>query len=612
MSAVGGTAGVLLASSAASAVTPEAAAASRPGRPVGGGFVVNGRHLSFGEDPCRQLWVAGQVVNVHRYNAIPPASLRVWVQYGTDGGYGRRSEAEIRELLTHVPVWDGRPGIIRAARTLNADQFFAHAHLGDLEPGHEYHYRFVYRIGNRTGHTADASFRTAPAPRALEPFTFTAFADEGIPGPTLDHDPSLLPVSDWGAVNEGYDDDDPDNPKRTGVATTSAVIGQITRVRNVHNDTPSRFNLLAGDICYANADGDIQPIINPDGPDGSQPGSKNTPQAAANSGGWDYFDPWVWSGYFPMIEASAAHIPWMFATGNHDAELFSRSVGADRLTTDRYEPVGYGGHAQRLDLPRNGPSACPSVYRITYGNVGVLSVDANDLSWEIQGLHGYSEGTQLHWVTRQLDDFRRDPAIDFVVVFFHECAFSTCGDHSSDGGVRSALAPLFSRFGVDLAIQGHNHLYERTNPIRYDAHTNRGHSSKQAVAVSPDEPAHVSPAVDGTTYVVVGTAGTPRYSWSRPDETDRNFAAGHGSGHRVVGDPVKKIGPYLTQPDFSQDFETVDWSQVRYDDYGFIALDVSPARTGHRTTMTLRFIDQQGRELDRVVFHRTAGQVENL
>ena len=32
---------------------------------------------------------------------------------------------------------------------------------------------------------------------------------------------------------------------------------------------------------------------------------------------------------------------------------------------------------------------------------------------------------------------------------------------------------------------------------------------------------------------VGGTAGTPRYSRSRPDETDRNFAAGRGSGHRV-------------------------------------------------------------------------------
>ena len=51
--------------------------------------------------------------------------------------------------------------------------------------------------------------------------------------------------------------------------TTSAVIRQITRVRNLTNGTPSRFNLLAGDLCYAQAQGDIQPIINPDGPNGS-------------------------------------------------------------------------------------------------------------------------------------------------------------------------------------------------------------------------------------------------------------------------------------------------------------------------------------------------------
>jgi hypothetical protein len=58
-----------------------------------------------------------------------------------------------------------------------------------------------------------------------------------------------------------------------------------------------------------------------------------------------------------------------------------------------------------------------------------------------------------------------------------------------------------------------------------------------------------------------------------------------------------------------QTFETVDWSQARYADYGFIALDVTPAARGHRTTMVLRFINEQGRELDRVVFSRTAGDV---
>lgn len=46
---------------------------------------------------------------------------------------------------------------------------------------------------------------------------------------------------------------------------------------------------------------------------------------------------------------------------------------------------------------------------------------------------------------------------------------------------------------------------------------------------------------------------------------------------------------------------------MRYADYGFVALDVTPAARGQRTAMTLRFINQQGRELDRVVFTWTAG-----
>jgi len=43
-------------------------------------------------------------------------------------------------------------------------------------------------------------------------------------------------------------------------------------------------------------------------------------------------------------------------------------------------------------------------------------------------------------------------------------------------------------------VQGHNHVYERTNPLIYDAKTNSARSSKQAVAVSPGEPAEVEPA----------------------------------------------------------------------------------------------------------------------
>ncbi len=577
---------------------------------IAGGFLVNGRHLSFGDDPRTQMWVGGQLFNLNTYNAVPPRSVKVWLDYGTDPSYGHTVEAEIRELLTHVPVWDGKPGVLRASRTLNADQFFVHARVSGLTPGTEYHYRFRYAAGRERGATTDATFMTAPDSDYTEPFTFTAFADEGIPGPSLDRDPSLLPESVWGMWNNGsFEPDDPDNPIHTKTNTTNSVIKQIGRVRNLTNGTPARFNLQAGDLCYAQAKGDIQFIINPDGPNGSQPADGNTPMPPENSSGWGYFDPWIWTSWFPMIEPSAARIPWMFATGNHEAELFSAQVAAGAQTVDAYGPLGYGGLVKRVNLPQTGPSGCPSVYSFTYANVGIISLDANELCWEFQGLTGYSNGAQVSWLEDRLSAWRRDPRIDFIIAFFHECAFSTCNGHSSDGGVRSKLAPLFSRYQVDLVIQGHNHVYERTNPLIYDAATNSARSGKQAVAVSPEEPAEVEPAKDGTTYVVAGTAGTPRYSWSGANETDRNFAAGPGSGTTVVGDAVTKTGPYVRELDFTRTYETVDWSQARYDDYGFVALDVTPAPKGTRTTMVLRFITEQGRELDRVIFSRIAGEV---
>lgn len=131
---------------------------------VAGGFVVNGRHLAFGPDPRRQMWVAGQLFNLNTYSAIP-SGIKVDVEYGHDGSYGRVVRAEIRELITHVPVWNGVVrGPISASTTdlPNADQFYVHALLDDLEPGENYHYRFSYCHGNERGYTPNATFTTAP------------------------------------------------------------------------------------------------------------------------------------------------------------------------------------------------------------------------------------------------------------------------------------------------------------------------------------------------------------------------------------------------------------------------------------------------------------------
>jgi len=167
---------------------------------VADGFVVNGRHLAFGPNPERQMWVAGQLFNLNTYNAVP-SGIKVHVEYGHDASYGHRVPAELRELITHVPVWNGvATGPVTASATdlLNADQFYVHALLDGLEPGQTYHYRFVYSKGGQRGYTPNATFTTAPDGRRLEPFTFTAYGDQGITGApgtgqTIDNAVSLQP-----------------------------------------------------------------------------------------------------------------------------------------------------------------------------------------------------------------------------------------------------------------------------------------------------------------------------------------------------------------------------------------------------------------------------------
>ena len=180
---------------------------------VAGGFVVNGRHLSFGDDPRTQMWVGGQLFNLNQYNAVPPRSVKVWLEYGRDRSYGHTVEAEIRELLTHVPVWDGKPGVLKASRTLNADQFFVHAPLTAWPPAPSTTTGSRTPSGRERGATADATFMTAPG-EVVEPFTFTAFADEGIPGPVAR--PAIPPCCPSRSAPCGttarYDPSDPDNP----------------------------------------------------------------------------------------------------------------------------------------------------------------------------------------------------------------------------------------------------------------------------------------------------------------------------------------------------------------------------------------------------------------
>lgn len=542
------------------------------------GAVLVGRHVAFpnerGNDPTNAMRITTQVIFPDGRNVSAATAL---VRFGTDADYGSTVPADVVNLSGVVP--NAPQG------ALAGNQFYVKALLSGLRPGTTYHYRVELSDGTVTG---DGTFTTAPDRRGLgteptegiavpEPFTFTSFGDHGTN--TAPTDPAFAYAANvphtWPA---GSFDDGHYHPEDPVLAYDPRPAATMTALVAAQNPA---FHLVNGDVSYADPSGTGLPADNTDA--ARSPGLA---PAGANA-----FDPYVWDVYLAQIEASASRIPWMVTTGNHDMEAI-------------YGNHGYGGHLARLDLPQNGPSTCPSVYSFVYGNVGIVSVDANDLSHEIATNTGYSGGAQRQWVDDTLAAWRQDSTIDFVVMFMHHCAFTT-GAHPSDLGVRSLAGELADRYEVDLVLSGHNHQVERTNPIR-------GNTSTMS---TPDGTAF--DARVGTTYLTIGSAGRPRYSWQNgagpvdvTGATDRYRQHDTGAGAVTsYANVATSTGPGATGT------ESCDWSQMRYLDYALARMDVVPAPAGSTTTMTVTVVADGDRRgpggvvIDQVTLRRTAGGV---
>ena len=487
-------------------------------------LTVANRRVGYGSDAASQLRLAAQL-------SRNPNGVKIFLDHGPTPGLGATVEGEVRNLLTQIPESGG--GV------LAAEQFYVHAPVDGL-PGRA---PLFYRWRTDDGFASDVLSAATAMPTARDafaPFRFTMMGDQGT------DDTPVLPA---GVASGDYDDkyyksdDDPNAPH------TANVMNQIIASR-------PDFHVLAGDIAYADPSGE---------------GKRPTYVASGGSlpSGFDKFNPFVWDVYLGSIEPSASTTPWMFATGNHDMEA-------------AYPKYGYGGHLARMDFPGNGPAACPSAYSFTYGNVAVLSLDANDVSYEIRANTGYSGGSQNAWVQRTLAAHRANPAIDFIVCFFHHCAYSTTDSHASDGGVRAAWCDLFDQYQVDLALSGHNHVYERTDPIR----------AGRPTTVAADN-AIVYPATDGTVYYTVGSAGRPRY----------NFQPGEAETYRGNELPDTSVpNSYVWTPDGGKKAEAVNWSRVRHRNYAFIRVDVRPG--AFVSEMDVVGVDEYGHEFDKVTYRR--------
>jgi predicted phosphodiesterase len=90
-------------------------------------------------------------------------------------------------------------------------------------------------------------------------------------------------------------------------------------------------------------------------------------------------------------------------------------------------------------------------YSFDYGNVHFVAL-------EVDGSSDYAPGSeQAVWLENDLAHTGQL----WKIVFFHVPPYSS-GSHGGDTSVRNALEPVFTRYGVDLVFNGHDHDYERS------------------------------------------------------------------------------------------------------------------------------------------------------
>jgi hypothetical protein len=309
-----------------------------------------------------------------------------------------------------------------------------------------------------------------------------------------------------------------------------------------------RFNVVVGDLSYAGG--------------GSGYYANGVPTDVSA------FSPGAWDAYLGIVGPAAAQsIPWQVGVGNHEMEPLA-DFGYVGFTT-RF-PQAYAPQSQ---------TGSTVIKAFTYGNVAVIQLDGNDLSAELSDNNGYTGGLQTQWLTETLARYRAPGSgIDFIVVGFHNCVFSSNTTHGSDGGIRLVWESIFDQYQVDLVVTGHVHAYERTNPLR----------GGEVTTVVPSG-GTVHPETDGTTYINAGGGGQGLYTgWY---------------GSTGAGDPANASGPPLlwewsgsntatggtgTSEDITD--PVTGYSAFRHANWSFIVLDVEAPRHGE-TRMRVRGID---------------------
>lgn len=224
----------------------------------------------------------------------------------------------------------------------------------------------------------------------------------------------------------------------------------------------------------------------------------------------DNFKQWQW--FFDSAAGTILNSAIMPVSGNHDAYGMNVLVNNFKIN---YDGEDYDMDDPFADLDSYFQYTDSGIYySFDYNNAHFAILNSNDLKE-----NGELTDEQLEWL---INDMQSSDA-EWKIVAFHKAVYSN-GDHYKDDdvvGLRGQLATLMPQLQVDLVLNGHDHVYFRTEPLNnntVDADCNHDVIMQNGTAIVE---AMINP--DGTIYSINGSAGVKSYTGVSSEETKDYF-----------------------------------------------------------------------------------------
>ena len=160
---------------------------------------------------------------------------------------------------------------------------------------------------------------------------------------------------------------------------------------------------------------------------------------------------WEWEQWFERMQSTWLQLPVVPVQGNHDTATYCNMF--HHFNTDRSfnATYGSGGGATAMD---------GTVYSFVCGSALFMVINFE----EYHKGEPYFSALEA-WMEEQV---RIHSSVKWRIVTCHKTVFTGSSSHQDDSDsktVRLRMAKVFDRLGIDLAMQGHDHIYETIGVI---------------------------------------------------------------------------------------------------------------------------------------------------